>query len=128
MYYENLGIKLNNSLLLVKTYWPILKAFYNDKEISLISCLLTDNKFVKDITTKANIFNNFFAEQCTSLKNGSVLPSSQEFLTQEMLCSFDFSNEEIFKLIRSLNLHKAHGNDDFIYQNDKNMLIISKFY
>ena len=99
MYYENLGIKLNNSLLLVKTYWPILKAFYNDKEISLIPCLLVDNKFVTDIRTKANIFNNIFAEQCTSLKNGSVLPSSQEVLTQEMLCSFDFSNDEIFKIL-----------------------------
>ena len=53
----------------------------------------------------------FFAEQCTPLKNGSVLPSSQEFLTQERLCSLDFSNDEILKLIRSLNVHKAHGHD-----------------
>ena len=59
-----------------------------------------------------NIFNRFFAEQCTPLNNGSVLPSNQEFLTQERLCSIDLSNDEILRLIRSLNVHKAHGHDD----------------
>ena len=31
-YYENLGKKLNNPLLKAKTYWSILKTFYNDKK------------------------------------------------------------------------------------------------
>ena len=31
---------------------------------------------------KANIFNKFFAEQCTPLKNDSRVPNSQIFLTQ----------------------------------------------
>ena len=30
LYYENLGKKLNNPLLQVKTYWSILNFFYND--------------------------------------------------------------------------------------------------
>ena len=34
--YENLGKKLNNPLLQAKTYWSILKRFYNDKKIPLI--------------------------------------------------------------------------------------------
>ena len=29
-----------------------------------------------------------------------------------MLHSLDFSNNEIFKLIKSLNTHKAHDHDD----------------
>ena len=73
---------------------------------------MIDKKIVTDITTKANIFNKFFAEQYTPLKNESVLLSSQVFLTKERLCSLDFNNYEIFKLIRSLNVHKAHGHDD----------------
>ena len=76
LYYDNLGKKLNNPLLQVKTYWSILKTFYNDKKIPLIPPVLIDNKFVTDIRTKANIFNTFFAEQCTPLNNGSVLPSN----------------------------------------------------
>ena len=46
------------------------------------------------------------------MKNGSVLPSSQEFLTQERLCSLDFSNDEIIKLIRFQNSIKlSHFSD-----------------
>ena len=58
--YENLAKKLNNSLLQAKTYWSILKTFYNDKKVPLIPPLLIENKFVTDIKTKANIFNKFF--------------------------------------------------------------------
>ena len=32
LYYENLAKKLNNPPLQTKTYWSILKTFYNDKE------------------------------------------------------------------------------------------------
>ena len=32
MYYENLAKKLNNPLLQTKTYWSILKTFYNEKK------------------------------------------------------------------------------------------------
>ena len=35
LYYENLAKKLNNPLLQAKTYWSILKIFYNDKKTSL---------------------------------------------------------------------------------------------
>ena len=61
LYYENLAKKLNNPLLQAKTYWSILKSFYNEKKIPIISPLLVDNNFVTDIQTKANIFNKFFA-------------------------------------------------------------------
>ena len=103
---------MNNPLLQVKTYWSILKTFYNDKKIPPIPPLLIGKKFVADTGTKANFFNKFFAEQCTLLKICSVLPSSHEFLTEERLCSLDFSNGEILKLIRSLNVDKAHGHND----------------
>ena len=112
LYYENLGKKLSNPLLQVKTYWSILKTFYNGKKIPLIPPLLIDKKFVTDIRRKANIFNKFFTEQCIPFKSGSVLPSSQEVLTPERLCSLDFSKMKILKLIKSLNVHRPHGHDD----------------
>ena len=61
---------------------------------------------------KANIFNNFFADKCTPLKNNSVTPKSQIFLTQSRLSTLDFNEEELIKIIRNLNVHKAHGHDD----------------
>ena len=48
LYYENLAKKLNNPLLQTKTYWSILKTFYNDKKILLISPHLIDDKFATD--------------------------------------------------------------------------------
>ena len=108
---KTLQKKLNNPLLQAKTYWLILKTFYNDKKVPLIPPLLIDNKFVTDIKTKANIFNKFFADQCTLLKNNSMLPTNQMFLTQAKLQSFDLNEDKILKIIRALNVNKAHGHD-----------------
>ena len=82
LYYENLAKKLNSSLLQEKTYWSIPKTIYSNKKISLILPLLVDNKFVTDMKTKAYICNDFFAEQCTPMKNNTVLSINQIFLTQ----------------------------------------------
>ena len=109
---NNFAIKLNNPLLQAKTYWSILKTFYNDKKIPLILPLLIDDKFVTDTQAKANIFNKFFADQCTPLKNNSMLPTNQLFMTQATLRSLDFNEGEILKIIRALNINKAHGHDD----------------
>ena len=82
------------------------------KKIPLIPPLLVDDKFVNDTKTKPDIFYNLFAEQCTPLKNDSKLPSNQIYLTQSKLVSLDFNEDEVLKIIRSLNMHKAHGYDD----------------
>ena len=68
--------------------------------------------FVTDIQTKANIFNKFFTEQCTRLKNSSVLPVNQMFLTQSRLNPIDFDQNVVLKIIRVLKINKAHGHDD----------------
>ena len=72
---------------------------------------MIDEKFVTDIQTKANIFNKIFAEQCTPLRNGSVLPVNQMFLTQARLKLLELKKVEILKIIRALNVKKAHGYD-----------------
>ena len=124
--------KLNNPLLQAKTYWSILKTFYNDKKVPLIPPLLIDNKFVTDIKTKANIFNKFFADQCTLLKNNSMLPTNQMFLTQARIQSFDLNEDEILKIIRPLNVNKAHGHDGISIRIfkicDKSILKLYLFY
>ena len=65
--------------------------------------------FVTDIQTKANISNKSFAEPCTPLKNSSLLPLNQMFLTQSRFNTVDVNEHN---LIRALNIHKAHGHDD----------------
>ena len=45
--------------------------------------------------TKVDIFHDFFVDLCTPLKNNSVLPINQLFLTQSRLVSLDFNEDEI---------------------------------
>ena len=112
LHYENLAKKQNNPLLQEKTYWSILKTFYNGKKIPIIRPLLVRDKFVTDMKTKADIFNNFFAEQYTPWKNDSKLPINQIFLPTSRLSSLDINEDKILKIIRALKIHKAHGHDD----------------
>ena len=60
-YYHHLSLKLNNPNTNAKTYWSILKSFYNNTKVSLIPLLLVNNKIVYDFIKKANLFNDFFA-------------------------------------------------------------------
>ena len=98
-------------MLQAKTYWSILKTFYSDKKIPLIPPFLIDYKFDTEIQAKANIFNKCFADQCKPLKNNSMLPTDQLFMTQARIGSMDFNEGEILKIIRALNINKAHGHD-----------------
>ena len=42
----------------------------------------------------------------------NVLTENQMFLTQSRLNSINFNEDEILKIIKALNIHKAHGHDD----------------
>ena len=111
-YYENLGKKPNDPTLQSKTYWSIIKGFYNGKRVPVIPPLLVNNKFVTDFKVKANIFNDFFSKQCTPLANGSKLPENQVYLTNSRINSVPFSDDLVANMIRKLNVDKAHRRDD----------------
>ena len=111
-HYHHLSLKLNNTNTSVKTYWSILKSFYNDTKVPLIPPLLVNDKIVSDFTKKAYLFNDFFAAQCKPLTNSSVLPSTISIKTHSRLNSISFEKEDILKIIRNLNVNKAHGHDD----------------
>ena len=75
-FYKNLEKKPNDSTLPSKTYWSILKGFYNDKRVPVIPPLLISNKFMIDFKTKVVIFDLYFCfknfgKQCTPLANGN---------------------------------------------------------
>ena len=94
-YYHDLSMKLNDSKTSNKTYWSILKSFYIDSEIPLIPPLLVNDKIVSDFTEKENLFNDFFATQCTPISNNSILPSAILFKAQSRLSSANFEKEDI---------------------------------
>ena len=52
------------------------------------------------------MFNNYFASQCTHIKNSSKLPNFS-YKTGKILTSFDIKDYDIFSIIKSLNVDKA---------------------
>ena len=62
-YYYQLRKPLNDPNKSAKSYWTILKTFYNKRKISLISPLLANDSFVTYFKEKANLFNEFFCKQ-----------------------------------------------------------------
>ena len=64
-----------------------------------------------NVQAKANVFNDFFVEQCCSLATGSTLP---DFLprSNKMLQNIAIDRDKVLKLVRNLNTNKAHGYDD----------------
>ena len=96
-----------------KTYWSILKGFYNGKRVSVIPPLLVNNKFLTDFKAKANIFNDFFSTQCTPLANDSKLPENWVYLTNSRINSVPFSDSLVINITRNFNVNKALDHDDF---------------
>ena len=82
-YYLQLAKKLNDPQTNAKTYWSILKTFFNGRKIPIIPPLLIDGKIMSDFKEKANKFNGFFSRQCTPFNNGSKCPGHPYFIINE---------------------------------------------
>ena len=102
-YYYRLGKRLNNPSTCAKTYWTILKTFYNKRKIPHIAPLLVNNTFVTDFTEKTNLFNDFFNKQCTPVADDSTLPTVLENETpNETLFSLEIIASDIGKIIKNI--------------------------
>ena len=104
--------KLNDPKTSAKAYWPILKTLSNGKKIPLIPPILVNNKLTSDFKEKANHFNTFFASQSIPVSNDSALPNTTNSVSDVSLSSIQFKDQDILKIICSLNYNKAHGYDD----------------
>ena len=73
-YYPRLSKKLVDPMTSMKSYWSTLKMFLNNKKIPRIPPLKHQNEIETDFREKTEIFNSFFAEQCSLMNNSSKLP------------------------------------------------------
>ena len=69
--------------------------FLNNKKTPNIPTLFYENRFVTDFKKKAELFNSFFAKQCTLINNGSSLPSEHLLKTDKFLSNITFSSDDI---------------------------------
>ena len=70
-----MSAKLENPKTVSKTYWSIINKFSNNKKTPIMSLVLVNRELVSDFEKKADLFNNYFACQCTPIKNSSKLPN-----------------------------------------------------
>ena len=94
-----------------KWYLSILKTLYNGRKIPLIPPILVKNNFISNSKEKANHFHTFFASQCTSVSTDSALPNTTNSVSNVSLSSIQLEDQDILKIICSLNHNKAHGYD-----------------
>ena len=109
--YSRLTNKLFNVQKNSKPYWSILKAFLNNKKVTIIPPLFLENEFVTDCKKKAEPFNSFFAKQYSLMSKDSKLPSRLHYFTEKRLSICKFSSNNIFDIIQQLDPHKAHSHD-----------------
>ena len=71
-----------------------------------------NGKIITDFNEKANLFNKYFLFQCNPLPYDSKLPENQTYITETKLSSFNIEDEDIYKIIKTLDINKAHGHDE----------------
>ena len=70
-----------------------------------------DGLFITDFIEKAQLFNDYFIRQCTTIDTGSVIPPQTPTIPV-YLNDFIISEQKVLNIIRSLNPNKAHGWDE----------------
>ena len=77
---------------------------------------LREWKIITNFKEKANLFNKYFSSQCNPLPNDSkfqtYITENQTHITETKLSSFNIEDEDIYKIIKTLDINKAHGHDE----------------
>ena len=110
-YFAKIAKKLSDPTISSKTYWSILKCFLTGKNVPCILPIFHENRFITDFREKVELFNSFFPNQCSLIRNRGVLPTDYEFFTVKSLSNIIFTDNDIRKIISSLDPNKAHGHD-----------------
>ena len=111
-YYTRLGNELNRPDIGNKKYWSILNQFLHKRKVPKIPSIRNPRDIlITDVSEKANVFNSFFASQCSLIDTVSELPP-QVFHTDQRLEHVVFDETKLLTFIKALNVNKAHGWDD----------------
>ena len=88
-----------------------MKTFLNNEKIPCIPPIYQKNNYFTDFKEKAQIFNGFFARQCTLVENSSKLLTNSNKRTNKLISTNSFTKDDIAKIIKNLNPNKVHGFD-----------------
>ena len=106
-----LGQKLSDPANGVKACWSTLNKIINRNKVINIPPLLVNGVFIMNYQTKADVFNEFFAKQCSLLPNDSSIPAFTP-KCDNILSSAGIDRLKVLSLIHYLDSKKAHKCDD----------------
>ena len=109
-YYVRLGHKLSDPQTDQNHFWNAFKTITNKKKYTNIPPIIENNVYISNFFEKANIFNDYFADQCKVLDNGSTLPH-MIYKTNASIYNIDITQNQIVNIINKMNSNKAGGND-----------------
>ena len=92
-YFFRISEKSNNPNTSIKCYWSLIKTLLHGKKVPCIPLIYDNNRYVTDFKEKCQLFNSYFSEQCTLLKNISTLPNTCSKHTNNILDTVVFSKE-----------------------------------
>ena len=74
--------------------------------------MVVGSQLVTDFLVKANLFNDYFSQQCTTVDNDSSIPPNITFAMKQKLPTSEICTDNIVKIIKSLDPNKAHENSE----------------
>ena len=95
----------------MKTYWKLTKATLGQNQTQNLPALVVNGITYTDDGCKANLLNDFFASQ--SAQTSIAFDENREVMgdSRPQLNSILVTNENILKILKSLNVNKACGID-----------------
>ena len=106
-----MGDKLSDPRTEQKNFWTAFKIITNKKKLTNIPSISDNNIYVTNFQQNANIFNDYFAEQCKIHDNGSVLPDIIS-RTDKSISLLDVNTDQIVDIIQKYSTKEAHGCDE----------------
>ena len=107
-YVNKIAQRLGDPNTSCKCYWSLLKTLLNVQKIPCIPPLFHGDKYIVDFQEKSEIF----ADQCSPISDGSVLPSELPLRTDSALSTCHFTKEDTLRIINNLGPNKVHGHDE----------------
>ncbi len=91
-----------------KTFWKYVNSKLKSREN--IADLHTDTGMASTDQDKANVLSGFFKQVFTN-EDTSIIPEFEERVTAEALEDVMFTEEDILKLLKEININKSQGPD-----------------
>ena len=105
-YCKKVGKNLANPNSGSKTYFSPINKLLNTKKAPKVPPLIENDTFVQDFSAKAEIFNEYFVQQCTTIDTGRSV-NFDDLPTVPFIKKFDISDEKILTIMRSSIANKA---------------------